>query len=105
MIATLFGLTPEQCEGLRGYIVAADSLERVADLVDTEAGATALTAQVALEMLAGVDALALGPGPRGAGAAFAVRYSGSMSFEELRARAASLVAAESWGANAGKTEA
>ncbi len=90
-------------EALRGYILVADVLDRVADLVDPDTG-HAEGAEAALDMLAGVEAITALPGPRGAGARFA-ESSRIQRAEELRARAAALIYAAQWPRGADRAEA
>jgi hypothetical protein len=90
-------------EALRGYIVVADVLDRVADLVDPDTG-DLMTAEIAIGMLDGVDAITVLPGPRGAGARFAAS-SRVQRAEELRARAAALIYTAQWPRGADRVEA
>lgn len=90
-------------EVLRGYIVVADVLERVADLVDPNTG-HAEGAEAALGMLDGVEAIMALAGPRGAGARFA--ESGiDRRIPELRASAAALIYAATWPPGADRVDA
>lgn len=93
---TLYGLTAEAYQAMRGFAPVADSLERAEELLSVGWAHDEQTANHVLTMFEGVDALVAEEGPRGDGARFALEAAGPGKLEELRERAREVVARRGW---------